>query len=74
MEHQLTLHIKNFNKRVQVMNQTNAKELVLTKLEAQNLHAELFEILAQLADLVEAKQADNDNSVVSVSMDGGGFN
>ena len=56
------------------MNQTNAKELVLTKLEAQNLHAELFEILAQLADLVEAKQADNDNSVVSVSMDGGGFN
>lgn len=74
MEQLLSLHLKNFNKRVQVMNQTNAKELVLTKLEAQNLHAELFEILAQLADLVEAKQADNDNSVVSVSMDGGGFN
>lgn len=73
MEHQLSLHLKTFNKRVQVMNQTNAKELILTRLEAQNLHAELFEILAQISDLIEIRQETTDNAVVNVEMDGGGF-
>lgn len=73
MEHQLSLHLKTFNKRVQVMNQTNAKELILTRLEAQNLHAELFEILAQISDLIELRQETVDNTVVNVEMDGGGF-
>jgi hypothetical protein len=72
MEQQLSLHLKNFNKRVQVMNQTNAKELVLSRLEAQNLHAELFELLAQLADLTEIKQ-ENTAETINLSMDGGGF-
>lgn len=73
MEEQLSLHLKAFNRRVQVMNQTNAKELILTKLEAQNLHAELFELLAQLADLVEQKETSTQEAVVSVDMDGGNF-
>lgn len=72
MEQQLSLHLKNFNKRVQVMNQTNAKDLVLSRLEAQNLHAELFELLAQLADLTEIKQ-ENTEETINLSMDGGGF-
>lgn len=73
MEQQLSLHLKNFNKRVQVMNQTNAKELVLTKLEAQNLHAELFELLAQIAELVDARENLVADAVVTVGMDGGDF-
>lgn len=72
MEQQLSLHLKNFNKRVQVMNQTNAKELVLSRIEAQNLHAELFELLAHLADLTDSQQAVN-NDVITVGMDGGDF-
>lgn len=72
MEHQLSLHLKAFNKRVQVMNQTNAKELTLSKLEAQNLQAEIFELLAHIADLTAIKET-NDNEVIEVGMDGGGF-
>jgi hypothetical protein len=54
------------------MNQTNAKELVLTKLDAQNLHNDIFELLAQIAALSEVQES-NDNAVVQVGMDGGGF-
>jgi hypothetical protein len=72
MESQLSLHLKAFNKRVQVMNQTNAKELVLSKLEAQNLQAELFDLLTQVADLTKIKKAEA-NEVINVGMDGGGF-
>ena len=73
MEQQLSLHLKNFNKRVQVMNQTNARELTLTALEARNLHAELFEILAHIADLTEIRDQQEQDSVVTVVSDGGNF-
>ena len=72
MESQLSLHLKAFNNRVKVMNQTNAKELTLTKLEAQNLHNDIFELLTQIQSLAEVK-ADVDNEVVTVGMDGGDF-
>lgn len=73
MESQLSLHLKAFNKRVQVMNQTNARELVLTKIEAQNLQAEIFELLTQISELAKIK-AEESNEVLNVTMDGGGFN
>ncbi len=72
MESQLSLHLQNFNNRIKVMNQTNAKELVLGKLEAQNLQAELFDLLTQVADLTKIKKAEI-NEVINVGMDGGGF-
>ena len=73
MEHQLSLHLKNFNKRVQVLNQTNSKELVLSAVEARNLQAEIFELLAHIADLTELKKASDAEAQVNVEMDGGGF-
>ena len=33
LEQQLSLHLKKFNDRVKVMNQTNSRELVLTTAE-----------------------------------------
>lgn len=73
METQLSLHLKAFNNRVKVMNQTNAKDLVLTKLEAQNLQADIFELLTQIQALAEVKQAEAEAAVVNIGMDGGGF-
>lgn len=73
MEHQLSLHLKKFNDRVKVMNQTNAKELVLTALEARNLHNDLFELLTQIAELSTVKQETTNNAAVNIEMDGGGF-
>jgi len=73
MEHQLSLHLKNFNDRIKVMNQTNGKELILTPLEARNIHAGIFELLTKINDLTEIKQANDAEALVSVEMDGGDF-
>ena len=72
MESQLSLHLKAFNNRVKFMNQTNARDLTLTKLEAQNLQADIFELLTQIQELAEVKKV-QEEQVVTVGMDGGGF-
>ncbi len=73
MEQQLSLHLKKFNDRVKVMNQTNAKELVLSALEARNIHSEIFELLTKINDLTEIRKQSDDNATVNVEFDGGNF-
>ena len=73
MEQQLSLHLKNFNKRVQVMNQTNAKDLTLSSLEARNLHNEIFGLLAQISDLAKVKKDIENDNVINVEITGGDF-
>ena len=71
MEQQLSLHLKKFNDRVKVMNQTNAKELVLSPLDARNIHSEIFELLTKINDLTNIKK--EEEATVSVDFDGGNF-
>ena len=73
MEQQLSLHLKKFNDRVKVMNQTNSKELVLTAAEARQLQADIFDLLAKINDLVSVKQQDLAEPVLQVNMQGGKF-
>jgi hypothetical protein len=72
MEHQSSMHLKKFNDRVQVMNQTNARDLTLTALDARNLQAEIFELLTKINDLVELKK-ERKEEVISVDVGGGNF-
>lgn len=67
----LSLPLKMFNDRVRVMNQTQKKDLILTAQDARNLHAEIFALLSQIAELSRKPQAEPD--AVQISMDGGGF-
>ena len=66
----LSLSIKNFNERVKVMNQTGSKQLALSADEARNLHADIFNLLANIAELQTGPQ-----TVVQTAtgLDGGGF-
>ena len=73
MEHQLSLHLKNFNDRIKVMNQTNAKDLSMTASDARNIHAGIFELLTKINDLTEFRKNVEQETLVSVEMDGGGF-
>jgi len=73
MESQLSLHLKAFNNRVKVMNQTNAKDLTLSKLEAQNLQADIFELLTQIQELAEVKKVQTEQDIVTIQLDGGEF-
>jgi hypothetical protein len=66
----LSLAIKNFNERVKVMNQTGSKQLALSADEARNLHADIFNLLANIAELqIQPESA----QTTAVSFDGGSF-
>lgn len=66
----LTLTIRSFNEKVKQMNQTNAKQLVLSAQEARNLHNDIYAMLNNIAELAAREPADN---VVQIAVDGGGF-
>jgi len=68
----LSLALKNFNDKVKLMNQSNSKQLMLSADEARNLHADIFVLLANFAQLQSESSPDNSESA-SISMDGGGF-
>lgn len=70
MESQLSLHLKNFNNKIKVLNQTNSKELVLTATEARNIHNEIFTLLTQIADITTLKKQ---AEIIDVAMEGGTF-
>lgn len=73
MEQQLSLHLKKFNDKVKVMNQTNSKELVMSAIEARNLHNDIFELLTQIADLAAIKKEAQADAAIVADFDGGGF-
>lgn len=67
----LSLAITNFNNRIKTMNQTNSKQLVLNADEARNLHADIFTLLANIAEL--QSQPESIIEPIQITMDGGGF-
>lgn len=71
MEHNLSIHVRMFNDRVRVMNQTQKKELTLTAAEARNLHSDIFALLTHIAEI--SGDGINNNEDITVLMDGGGF-
>ena len=68
----LSIHVKAFNDRIKVMNQSNSANLTMTAQDARNLHADIFALLALIAKL-EAKLQENSEETLEVTMDGGGF-
>jgi len=71
MDHKLSIHVRNFNDRIRVMNQTQSTTLVMTAQDARNLHADIFALLSHITELSE-RPATID-SPVEINMDGGGF-
>jgi hypothetical protein len=70
----ISLHVKTFNDRVKVMNQTGKKDLTLTANDARNLHSDIFALLALVAELSGKLQLDSEsNNIQDIWMDGGGF-
>jgi len=73
MENNLTMHLKMFNDKVKLMNQSQSKQLILSAQEARNLHADLFDLLNHCATISQKLQEKRQDNVVSVGMDGGSF-
>jgi len=66
----LSLAFKNFNNKIQQMNQTGSRQLMLSADEARNLHADIYILLANLAEMQPASET---ATASEISMDGGGF-
>jgi hypothetical protein len=73
MENNLTMHLKMFNDKVKLMNQSQNKQLILSAQEARNLHADLFDLLNHCATISQKLQEQRQDEIVSVGMDGGSF-
>jgi hypothetical protein len=73
LEQQLSLHLKKFNDRVKVMNQTNSRELNLSAAEARQLQADIFDLLLQIAELTKVKKDEVADTQITVDFDGGNF-
>jgi len=71
MADNLSIHVRMFNDRVRVMNQTQKKELTLTAAEARNLHADIVALLTHIAEISGSNAGKDDVTVIA--MDGGGF-
>jgi hypothetical protein len=66
----ITIAIRTFNDRVKAMNQTNAKQLVLSAQEARNLHNDIYALMANIAELSTSAPKEE---IIQISVDGGGF-
>ena len=53
------------------MNQSNGKILTLNAEEARSLHAEIYDLMATIANL--SSKATSATDVLDINMDGGGF-
>jgi hypothetical protein len=67
----LSLHVRMFNDKVRVMNQTQSKQLLLTAVEARNLHADIFALLSHITEL--SNRPEPAPVVTQIGMDGGKF-
>jgi hypothetical protein len=66
--------IKQFNQKVQVLNQSGGKQLLLSAKEAKDLHYEVLNLLNRISELEVALRAINEaNASQPVIADGGKF-
>ena len=72
MNDNLSIHVRAFNEKVRIMNQSQKKDLILSAQDARNLHADIFALLTHIAELSENTPPVAD-APLQVSMDGGRF-
>lgn len=74
MDNNLSLHLKKFNDKVKLMNQSGGRQVTLTAQEARSLQSDIYDLLTLCASLTkQLQQAQPTAQVISVSIDGGGF-
>jgi|LakMenEpi03Aug12_release.lakeMendotaPanAssembly.Ray.scaffolds.fasta_scaffold2173144_2 hypothetical protein len=74
MENNLSLHLRKFNDKVRLLNQTGSKQVILTSQEARSLHSDIMDLLGHCA--YQSKQIQllqNQEQVIKVAIDGGKF-
>ena len=66
---ELPIHVKMYNDKVRIMNQSNSKILTLNHQEARSLHAEIYDLMATITNLSKGSV----HTATTEPMDGGAF-
>lgn len=72
MDYRPAMHIVSFNDRVRAMNQTRTADIRLSAIDANNLQADITNMLAEIARL-SVQNSGNNEQIVQLSVDGGSF-
>lgn len=67
---ELPIHVKMYNDKVRIMNQSNSKILTLNQQEARSLHAEIYDLMATITNL---NKGSTHSATATEPMDGGAF-
>jgi len=68
-----THFVKLFNNKLQVMNNTQNKQLVLSNKEAQGLQSEIYELLTRIAELEKLQEQKPTEELIRANVDGGSW-
>jgi hypothetical protein len=69
----MSIHLQRFIDRLQGFDARGAKDFIMPIVDAKGMHADLTRLLLELADLKEATLTKEDDTVVTVTMNGGSF-
>ena len=69
----MSIHLQRFVERLQGFEARGAKDFTMSITDAKGMHADLTQLLLELTALKEQAIAVQDNEVIQVKMDGGGF-
>lgn len=73
-ERHLSLHLKKFNDKVKLMNQTGSRDMTLSAQEARSLQSDIFDLLNHCTVLSkQLAESKPDAQVIQIAVDGGGF-
>jgi hypothetical protein len=68
-----TYFVKLFNNKLQVMNNTQNKQLVLSNKESQGLQSEIYELLTRIAELEKLQEQKPTEELIRANVDGGSW-
>jgi hypothetical protein len=69
----MSLHINRFLDRVRVAESKQQRHVTLTVSEARDLHTDITKLLLKLDEFQQQKKPDSQDSITSISIDGGSF-
>lgn len=69
----MSIHLQRFIDKLQGFEARGARDFTMPMADAKGMHADLTRLLLELADLKEATLNKEDDTVVTVTMDGGSF-
>lgn len=69
----MSIHLQKFIDRLQGFEARGARDFTMPISDAKGMHADLTRLLLELTNLKEATLTKEDNTVVTVNMDGGTF-